>query len=364
MAHFRKNLISILLTNKCNLNCVYCLTGDIKLGEKITIDFDFAKKGIDDFFDKTGSYKMRFYATGEPTTEFELMKKIKEYAQTKAGDSLFVELQTNGYFSKKIRNWIAKNINAIWISLDAPPDVHDIQRIMPTGDSSRQQIEKNVKYLLANSNVTVGARPTITDKNIYRQVEMVNYYADLGIKYVWTHHQFTTIGKREAIQHQPVAKISLLDYAKNYVVAKKIADELGIFYGSFLAVNFDEKCKVACRSCLPCPHLTPDGYVSACDMAFHGNTPLQDLIYGKWNKDQKEIIYFPDKIAKIQSRNIANLKMCQKCEVAENCAGGCLGEAYFETGDMFGIRPDHCKAVKYLAKHLPLNKKFYPCLHP
>jgi radical SAM protein with 4Fe4S-binding SPASM domain len=365
MAHFRKEIISMILTNKCNFKCKYCLADDIKDGKKQTLDIDFAKQGIDDFFAERKSRKMRFYAMGEPTTEMQLMKKIHEYAKQRAGDELSVELQTNGFFPESTREWIAQNVDRVWISLDGPPDVMDQARRTLGGKSVRESIEGNIRFLLTHSKGSIGVRPTITNANLYRQVEMIQYFHSLGIENVWSHHEFSPVGKNRGILNRSVAAIDLLEYAKEAVRAWRRAEELGVFYRPFLAGSFDEECRYSCRACLPAPHLTFDGFVSACDMAFHGDTPLQDFIYGKWDPESRRIIYFKDKIRKLRSRSLENMpEECSKCEASCNCAGGCLGEAYFETGSIFGIRPDHCEAVRYLAKHLPRNQGRYLFEHP
>jgi radical SAM protein with 4Fe4S-binding SPASM domain len=364
MGHYRKQCISILVTNKCNIACTYCLTGSAKNGPKTVIDFDFAKKGITDFFAQSPSRHLRFYAIGEPTTEIELIRQIKEFAAEQAGAALTVELQTNGCFSGKTAEWVRANVDIVWISLDGPPDVHDRLRINKDGTSTRPLIEKNLAYLLARRDMVVGVRPTITPLNVDRQVEMVDYFHGLGVKTVWSHHQFEPVGGAESVGRGPVAKVDLMLMAKQYIIARKRAEELGMFYGNFLAVNFDEKCRYACRACLPSPHLTPDGYVSCCDMAFSGRGLLKDLIYGRWDEESKMIVYDEKAIAGIRSRSIENMPDCLGCEAAANCAGGCLGEALYETGDMCGIRKDHCEAVRFLARNLPRNSGLYPCNHP
>jgi radical SAM protein with 4Fe4S-binding SPASM domain len=364
MAHFRKNCISIFVTNKCNLSCSYCLTGSAKSGPKNVIDKDFARKGITDFFSQSTSHHIRFYAIGEPTTEIGLIRELKEYAEEEAGSALTVELQTNGCFPEATAEWIRSNVDIVWISLDGPPDVHDQYRIFQNGRSTRSLIEKNLAYLLKRPDLVVGVRPTITALNIDRQVEMIDYFHDLGVKAVWSHHQFEPVGGAVSLGQGPVARVDLMHMARQYLVARKRAEELGIFYGNFLMVNFDEECRYACRACLPAPHLTVDGYVSCCDMAFSGQTLLQDFIYGKWDSKNKVIIYNDEVIERIRSRNIDNIPECRDCEVAANCSGGCLGEALYETGDMFGIRKDHCEAVKFLARHLERNSGLFPYNHP
>lgn len=362
MAHFRKDVLSFILGTGCNFSCNYCLAGDIKNSSN-RIDIDFAKKGVDDFFKTRKSRHIRFYAMGEPTLFMTEIKKIYNYAKRKAGEKLIVEMQTHGAFSKNVRDWVEKNVDILWISLDGPGDVQDVQRKTVSGKSLRYLIEDNIKYLLSKK-IFVGTRPTITKLNVYRQKEMIDYYNSLGVKTIWSHHEFSEIGSNNNIKNEDVSQVGLLDYAKEVVKAYKYAEKLGIFYRPFLAASFDEPCMYSCRACLPGWHLTFDGYVSACDMAFHGRTKFNDLIWGKWNSKDKKIDYNLDKIKKLRNRTWKNIPKCSKCGVSMFCSGGCLGEAYFQTGSMYGVRDDHCKAVKYLAKHLPINKGEYLHQHP
>ena len=370
MGHAAKRVATFILGEGCNLNCDYCLMEEAKDGVVNKIDLEFARKGMDDFFDGRpdifgfGNTNIRFYSMGEPTIQMQLMKELTDYAKDKIGDSLHIELQTNGVFSPEIADWIAKNVAVTWVSLDGPADVQDSLRKSSNGRSFRGVIERNIKRLLEGPNIAVGVRPTITSANNKRQDEMILYFDSLGIKNVWTHHAFVPVGDNKDILHGQVAGVSLMEYSKNYVDAYKLAEKLGIFYGSFLAVNFDESCRYACRTCLPMPHFTLDGAVSSCDMAYSKDTKFEELIFGEWNPKAKEIVYFPERIAKLRSRTVESIPECKECEVAPNCAGGCLGEAYYETGSMNGIRPDHCEAVRYLAKHLPRNKGRFPLHHP
>jgi len=89
------------------------------------------------------------------------------------------------------------------------------------------------------------------------------------------------------------------------------------------------------------------------------------LVYGKWNPEQNVIDYDEEKIHRIRSRNIENLRKstCQCCEALEYCAGGCLGQALMETGNMLGKSEWNCSVTKYLFNRMPIDKGLYPITH-
>ncbi len=59
MGHSRKDCISILMTTRCNLSCDYCYLTSCNL-EGMSIDLNFAKEGIKDYFSSSKSRHIRF----------------------------------------------------------------------------------------------------------------------------------------------------------------------------------------------------------------------------------------------------------------------------------------------------------------
>ncbi len=144
-----------------------------------------------------------------------------------------------------------------------------------------------------------------------------------------------------------------------------------MFYQTHLMVNFDEPVSCYCRACTKpiYPQLTSDGYVSCCDWASFGpdylSGALQQCIYGKWDREQKKIIYFPEAMARVESRNVQHLGEgdCKGCEILEHCAGGCIGKVMVRSGDLHRVDPNWCAAVLHLARHIPQNTGVYPVRH-
>lgn len=383
MPHCNKKMISFFLTTKCNLCCRYCYNAKErnKIEEK-TIPLEIAKAGIDWYFNNCESRHIRFYGPGEPTQEFEKIKEITNYAKLNknGGDRVTVEIQTNGVFNENVRDWALENINIMWMSFDGMPDIQNYNRPLNPkykelfgGKTSAEVLENNVKWLIDNKgerNLMVGARVTITDKNVYKQIEMVDYFYNLGIRYVWTNPLFYSVGEIPVCEDnlkKDSYNFDMEAYVNEYIKAYKYAKEKGLFWGSFYTINFDGESPYHCRSCTPlsAPHITTDGYISACDMALLGEKPyhMEAFIVGKWNSKTKKFDLYDEKIKTLNNRKSTEIEHCKKCPVKLHCGGFCLGETVNETGKLDGQNIIKCIAIRKLYKELGPCEP-YKYLHP
>lgn len=373
MPHMNKQMASFFLTTKCNLRCIYCYNREKRLQEEEqTLPLDVAKAGIDYYFSNNSSRHIRFYGPGEPTQAFSLMKDIVAYARQVAGEFLTTELQTNGCFGMNIRSWLLNNLNIIWISFDGEPGIQNFNRPCANGSPSAPIIEDNVRWLIENKgsrNLMVGARVTITEANICRQRQIIDYFKELGIRYIWSDPVFPAVGEIPVCDDPQKASEYNFDmdlYADTYIEAYYHAKQKDIFYGSFLTCNFDGSCNRHCRACTPAPHFTTDGFISACDLVTFGNSPkhMECFVYGKWNKEKQQFDIDKSKVEMLKARTINNIKHCMRCSVREHCGGYCLGEIQNETGKLTGQKLQTCKAIRKIAKAIGFSDEQYPYLHP
>lgn len=383
MPHCNKKMLSFFLTTKCNLCCRYCYNINERNSiQEQTIPLHIAKAGVDWYFEHNTSRHIRFYGPGEPAREFDKMRAITEYAKAHGnrGHDVTVEIQTNGVFTSAVRSWILDNVNIVWMSFDGMKDIQDYNRPLNPlykdefdGRTSAEVLEDNVKWLIVNSDdrpLFVGARVTITDSNIARQIEMVDYFLSLGINYVWTNPLFHSVGKvpvcEDAVKRAAYS-FDMDEYVKNYLEAYTYAKSKGVFWGSFLTINFDGESEYHCRSCHPlsAPHITPDGYISACDMVVLGQAAyhMSPFIVGKWNLITMSFDFDFEKIRALENRKTSSMKHCSSCSIQLHCGGGCLGETMNEFGSLDGFNPIKCKAIHQLFDALgPCTA--YPYLHP
>ncbi len=383
MSHCNKKMLSFFLTTRCNLSCRYCYNAKERNAiEEKTLSLEIAKSAIDWYFSQNISRHIRFYGPGEPTQEFECMKEIVAYAKSHndAGERVTVEIQTNGVFTVDVRDWALNNCNIMWMSFDGMKDIQEYNRPLNPiynklfhNDTSANILEDNVNWLINHKdkrNLMVGARVTITNLNISRQIEMIDYFYNLGIRYVWTNPLFYDVGKIPVCMDERKKSSYYFDmdlYVDEYIKAYIYAKSKGIFWGSFLTINFDGESSYHCRCCTPlsAPHLTPDGYISACDMVVLGEKAyhMSRFIVGKWNQVEKKFDLYEDKIKELNNRKSTNMEHCKNCPVKLHCGGYCLGETVNETGRLDGQNPVKCSAIRKLYKKLGPCAE-YPYLHP
>jgi len=362
LSHVKKEMISIFVTTKCNLNCDYCFTNkNTGVHKHQTIDINFVKKGIDDYFKTEYLRHVRFFGAGEPTTEFLLIKEICNYAKEKSNNIATFEIQTNGVFNEEIAFWIGNNIDIVWISCDGTPEIQNQHRPCLDGKKSSTIIEKNIQLIKNSGSSMVGIRATITNENMFKQKEIIDYFKNLGINNIWVDPIFPTVGEKHLKE-----SFNTMIFAKEYLEACKYAENNNVFYGSILTCNFNDEVSQHCRACIPVPHLTTDGYVSACDMALFGadDNHMQPLIYGQWDQNSNSIIYDNEKIRIIKSRHLNNLPKCNDCKSRRHCGGYCLGEVLNEKGSMFEQKESVCDAIRFLDDMMSDSQKKYTYLHP
>jgi len=341
----------ILLTTDCNLKCKYCFAqgGDVKE----TIDFDFIKTALDYISERNKkSLKIYFHGGGEPSLEIGLIKKIIKYAEKKI-DKLDFGIQINGVLPKTALVYLMKNNFQLSVSIDGPSYIQDKQRPLKGGGQSSPFVEKTIKFLTKN-NYPFSVRSTISTFSVTKQKEIIRHFHKLDIKSV--HFEPIFEAGRSLKPKDNFSKAPDLDlYIENYLEAKKIADELNIrLISAFLPV-YRRSC-AHCGASIPNMFLTPDGYISCCYEAYLGRMAPKELIYGRFDKKRKKLLFNQRRISYLQKRIVCNMQSCQNCFLKWNCAGGCHSKTIALTGDMFKVNLGRCNAKRKCSKEYLLYK--------
>jgi len=341
------NCLGLFLTSDCNLRCAYCYASAGQT-QKI-LNFEFAKTAID-FISKNSDEQLMvlFHGGGEPTLEFKLMKKIREYANNLKNDVKFL-LQTNGVFSNETRNWILKNIDTISLSCDGPPHVQDVQRPLKNGGRSSPIVEKNIRYFIENSK-RIGVLSVMSKFSMNKQTEILDYFYGIGIKRV----KFTLLIEGGRCTTCPTICSSSPDW-ESLLSSLPKAMELADMYGIDLTlpVSFDAPkdayCGISGKSFL----LTPDGFVSPCVYVSAGDSKYKELLFGYFDEKKKKIKIDNKKLDFLRSRVVQNIPACQKCFLKWNCAGGCaISDNLIHNKDIYSPDIKTCNWMRKLGQEI------------
>lgn len=175
---FTFNGANLLLTNACNLRCVYCYehAGD---GIKMFMSNQIIDAAVHYMVNSalksqmTGIHANMF--GGEPTLAFNSLKYAVETMQSQAnnaGLNCRVTITTNGVMSKEKAIWLAENMNSIMISMDGTKEIHDKQR-----SNSFDTAFANAKIIYNRIGCKKFAiRITVSDKNVMMIQETVDFF--------------------------------------------------------------------------------------------------------------------------------------------------------------------------------------------
>lgn len=122
--------LNLIVTQKCNLNCVYCQSDK---SFSSTMDFSVSKKYVDIFLQKTRcSQPTVAFLGGEPFMAFKLLMEIVEYVKREyPHKSVRYSLVTNGTLVHgAVQKWIKAHADSVQVvlSLDSLGNAHDKNR--------------------------------------------------------------------------------------------------------------------------------------------------------------------------------------------------------------------------------------------
>lgn len=155
------DLLTLELTQNCNLRCRYCIYSDnldyIRNHCNKRMSWEVAKRSIDYFIGiinspwrtSTADACIGFYG-GEPLLEFELIKECVEYCkQQDSKVQIKHNMTTNGtLLTEEIAKFLVDNEIALLISLDGPQSEHDKHRVFKSNRGSFSKVDANLELIL------------------------------------------------------------------------------------------------------------------------------------------------------------------------------------------------------------------------
>jgi len=375
--YYFRNL-QLNLTPNCNLRCRYCYAMAGRRKNKFSMSWEIAKASIDFVSQYCGdTLHLIFVGEGEPTIEFPLLKKIYLYAKKKVPGAEINPLSTNGVISKKIADWLIKNVKELQVSCDGPAFIQNKYRPLVNGKGSSAFVEKTIKYFVKN-NKKFRVRATITDDYFGNELKIINYFWNLGVKDV-SFGGLENIGAAKNINQKLKFKQSekiynLFEVLKEMQKLIELQNEVGMKIRSlnFSLIGTTITCGIYYKSNFV---VDPFGYVSACDRYndledFKENPFMRDFIIGNYDFKIKQFKIDFKKLDDLKKKIDTQLQIqgCHQCSVKSACSTICLYDLGQKTGTIspsFSVCGEPGKMAPtinfdYLIKRYLINKK--PCL--
>lgn len=346
--------LTLLVTRRCNLACVYCYATAKLNGRSMSLDT--AMVALDYFYKqlKGNTLRITFHGGGEPTLEWILMKEVVAKSQFLAKrdekETRFV-IVTNGT-NNKIIPWLIENKFGISISADGPPSIQNRNRPFANGDPSSKAVEKSIQHLVKcdypfTIRLTFSSADSLSD--------IVKYFGSLGVKslHIEPLFPFGRFYGTDNIDQKKCGNIcspsggEFVDaFLKGMDVAKSFGMKITNSHLSHLMRWSGYFCGSASgRSMI----VTDDGFVSGCLEVVDSNDPnFETFRLGRIHSNSGEVVIDNIALGRLQSRHGDILDHCKDCFARYVCSGGCAVKTVRASGNFMGRDLPYCVFTKNL----------------
>ncbi|WP_051226437.1 His-Xaa-Ser system radical SAM maturase HxsB [Butyrivibrio sp. MC2013] len=180
------SLFIFVLTNTCNLNCVYCQAQSENSAIKGSMTEEIAEMGAEIVLQSPSPSINIEFQGGEPLINFHIIKKIIDYVDTNnSNKNITYSLVSNlSLLTDEIADYLADHKVQVSVSLDGNEFIHDSNRPFRLGGGSFATVQKGIEKLRAR-NLNIGAIQTTTKLSLTYPEEIVDSYIQLGFNSIF-----------------------------------------------------------------------------------------------------------------------------------------------------------------------------------
>lgn len=351
-----RSIVVVKPTNDCNLRCKYCYTQEN--APKEIMSQDTLKNTLTKFlryYKKNGVDIHFLWHGGEPLFVgldfYKFARKIQK--EESNGVKIINSIQSNGtLFNECILDWMVQEQFRMGLSIDGPPNLHNLNRIYSNGEGSFDRILKTLK-LMRERKVPLRAIMVLTKSHLDKLPEIYKFFKSEGINFK---------------VHAPVDAGRMLGCTDTHVsfeeYGRSLTDLFDIWFndGDFkikieplyqIIGDLLTKKPRECSFLSSCQErfisVAPDGKVYPCGR-FDG---INELVYGNINENSIEEILDSRIRQGLLSRSPEKIEDCVICEWKKICNAGCMNNSY-NSGDIFNKDP-FCSAYKMVFDHISKN---------
>lgn len=337
------------IAHTCNLNCSYCFASQGKYhGERALMSYEVGKRALDFLVENSGTRRnleVDFFG-GEPLMNFDVVKKLVEYARSiekEKGKNFRFTLTTNGVLiDEDVIDFANREMSNVVLSLDGRKEVHDRYRVDYAGNGSFEKIvPKFQKLVKARGGKNYYMRGTFTHANP-DFLEDIKTMLDLGFNELSMEPVVAAANDPSALTEEDKAIVmkQYEDLAKLMIERDKEGRPF-TFYHYMIDLRGGPciyKRISGCGSGTEYMAVTPWGDLYPCHQ-FVGDEKfkLGDIWNGVQNKEVQN---------EFAACNVYAREECRSCWARLYCSGGCAANAYHSTGSVTGVYKYGCELFK------------------
>lgn len=348
--NFYTNSLTLILTDKCNLNCIYCFENNKNEPEKKeSMTLETAKNAIDTLFKyslKEDPLNILFFG-GEPLLKIKTINQLFYYSLDKAyanNKQIHFTITTNGtLLNENNIKFLNKTKMSVLLSIDGGLDEQNFNRPFRNGQTYNKSLEENIAKFVKNRPYPTTARVTCTKNNMIL-INFIPKLVDMGFKEIQI---FPAIKKgikdleinidEFILEYEKLLDTGLVEYINHYQNLKDILEN------KKYSINF-------CGALIRQITVRPDGKIYICPVLAGDKS----FLIGNVN----EQFISNNQIEKIRKggKFLHNNKSCDLCWARYICRGGCIAERLFLEGNIYNTNQTLCKLTK---KIIELNLGYY-----
>ncbi len=360
---YEGQVLTIVVTNDCNLRCKYCYEIDKK--DRGTISL----KSVEKFAKMIVAGKFNFKESKQTSYEIDLLGGdalmypelcsqiidtiIKQFVLSSFSyrNNFKFSICTNGtlFGNSKVREFLIKykDVLSIGVSVDGCPTLHDMNRVYKNGNGSMAQILKWWPWFKANfPNDAQYTKSTLTPQSIPYMLESLKFlHEELGIKYI---HQNFIMEDSHISEGDLKLLNSQMTKCCDYVFQHR--NEL---YWSMIDKNYTRRSEGIIPSENRCgsgsmPTVDIDGKLYACPRWCPFACGPKTIVLGDVEKEEYDLKKATE-ILELTKRNIITKdEKCKSCAYEAQCSF-CPAGCYSEFGEF--KRTTHiCQITEIQAK--------------
>lgn len=175
-----------VVTNACNMKCVYCQAQNGKCVPNGMMTKEIAKKAVDIALSSPEVYLSFEFQGGEPLMNFDVIKYIVEYTKSQNSKKIIdYNIVSNlTLINDEIADFIKENNIGVSTSIDGDENLHNKNRMYRNGIGTYSDVMRGID-VLKKHNINYGAIQTSTLNSLSNCKVIVDTYIKLGLPSVF-----------------------------------------------------------------------------------------------------------------------------------------------------------------------------------